>query len=174
MRNVPKNFLLDSNNKKSLCNFFLPTANSPWRKQKLKFTTRWLFASFWFGKINDEVQNHYNNGVNGVVLLSLLLSLNIFHIFFLCSIVDFIQLNVCWVRTSDTYSAYYYAHWVSVFIDNFEQLERRNGLYSQTYKSRTCNFAEITNHGRWILGSVSEISQQQCVTTTLCNCLHKC
>ena len=67
--------------------------------------------------------------MNDVALLSLLLTFNItFHNFFSCPSLNFEQLNVCWVRASDTYAAYYYVHRVSVFTDYFENL-RSNGLH---------------------------------------------
>ena len=45
-------------------------------------------------KVNNK---KHQNDVIGVVLVSLLLTLNIFHAFFLqCFIVDFEQVNACW------------------------------------------------------------------------------
>ena len=40
----------------------------------------------------------HENDVNDIVLVFLLLTLNIFHSFFSASIVDFEQVNVCWVN----------------------------------------------------------------------------
>ena len=40
----------------------------------------------------------HENDVNDIVLVFLLLTLNVFHSFFSASIVDFEQVNVCWVK----------------------------------------------------------------------------
>ena len=45
-------------------------------------------------------QNNVND-VNDVVLVTLMLTLNIFHTFFSASIVDFEHVNVCWERLKE-------------------------------------------------------------------------